>query len=126
MIPKKRLNKWIERPGFGIRKVAILKWMVLGNILTLGYKTTLLSSLITINYENPIDNIYDLDKSGLPLIMTEGVSVVEYIRRTPGAMMARIFKRRILSERGSNQSWIFEMYVKSLKIFPNYYDSTQF
>ena len=88
--------------------------MVLGNILTLGYKTTLLSSLITINYENPIDNIYDLDKSGLPLIMAKGVSVVEYIRQAPGAMMDRIFKRRILfstSKGGSVPSWVFEKYV---------------
>ena len=95
--------------------------MVLGNILTLGYKTTLLSSLITINYENPIDNIYDLDKSGLPLIMAKGVSVVEYIRHAPGAMMDRIFKRRILftiSKGGSAPSWLFEKYVNKQSL-PN-------
>ena len=114
LIPKRRLNKWIQRPGFGIRKVAILKWIVLGNVLTLGYKTTLLSSLITINYEDPIDNMFDLDKSGLPFIMAKGVSVVEYIRRAPGAVMARIFKRRILHsyEGSSIPSWVVEMYVK--------------
>ena len=85
--------------------------------MTLGYKTTLLSSLITINYEDPINNMYDLDKSGLPLIMAQGSAYMsEYIRGAPGAMMARIFKRRILFtfEGGSIPSWVFEMYVKSL------------
>ena len=90
------MNKWILRPGFRIRKIVILKWIVLGNILTLGYKTTLLSSLITINYEDPIDNKYDLDKSGLPLIMSRGGATFEFISQAPGALMARIFKRKIL------------------------------
>ena len=70
--------------------------MVLGNILTLGYKTTLLSSLITINYEDPIDNKYDLDKSGLPLIMVRGGAAFEFISQAPGPLMARIFERKIL------------------------------
>ena len=110
------MNKWIQRPGFGIRKVAIIKWIVLGNVLTLGYKTTLLSSLITINYEDPIDNLFDLDKSGLPFIMVEGSAAVEYISQAPGAMVARIFERRILTnfEGLSIPSWIFDMYVKYL------------
>ena len=67
---------------------------------------------MTINYEDPIDNMVDLDKSGLPLIMAKGVSVVEYIRQAPGAIMARIFKRRILfTFDGSSPSWVNEMYV---------------
>ena len=97
------------------RKVAILQWIVLGNLLTLGYKTTLLSSLIPINYEDSIDNFFDLDRSGLPLLMIKGTNVVEYIRRAPGEMMSRIFKRRILSTYGGGYgppSWVTEMYAK--------------
>ena len=91
--------------------------MVLGNILTLGYKTTLLSSLITINYEDPIDNKYDLDKSGLPLIIGRGGATFEFISQAPGALMARIFKRKILfTYERSLPRWLPEMYVKSLKI----------
>ena len=96
LIPKKRLNSWIERPGVGIRKVAILKWMVLGNILTLGYKTTLLSSLVTIRYEDPIENINDIDKSGLPLIFWRGSDALNYMKTHPGKIEARLFKRRLL------------------------------
>ena len=91
--------------------------MVLGNILTLGYKTTLLSSLITINYEDPIDNKYDLDKSGLPLIMARGGATFEFISQAHGALMDRIFERKILfTYERSLPRWLPEMYVKSLKI----------
>ena len=87
----------------------------MGNLLTLGYKTTLLSSLIPIDYEDSIDNFFDLDQSGLPLLMVKGTNVVEYIRRAPGEMMARIIKRRIFFtyEGGYGPpSWVTEMYAK--------------
>ena len=69
--------------------------MVLGNILTLGYKTTLLSSLIPIRYEDTIDSMDDLDKSGLPPISPRGSSTINFIESDPREMMNRIFKRRI-------------------------------
>ena len=112
LIPKKRRNKWIQRPGFRIRKAIILEWIVLGNILTLGYKKSLLSSLVPIRYEDTIDSMYDLDKSGLPVIMAKGTAGVKHMREDPGTMMARIFKRRILFTvvGGSIPGWVFERY----------------
>ena len=115
MIPKKRLDSWINRPGFGIRKVVILKWIILGNILTLGYKTTLLSSLIQIQYEDTIDNISDLDKSGLPLLLAKSASTVDYIEKDPRQMMARISQRKILFslQDGKAPHWFTKMYAKN-------------
>ena len=82
----------------------------MGNLLTLGYKTTLLSSLIPINYEDTLDNFFDIDRSGLPLLMPKGTNVVDYIRRAPGEMMARIFNRKILHAH-PNPKWVDEMYA---------------
>ena len=110
LIPKRRLTRWIQRPGFGVRKIVILKWMVLGNILTLGYKTTLLSSLIPIRYEDTIDSMDDLDKSGLPLLISKGSSMYDHIASDPREMMTRIFKRRIMySYENGIPQWAFEM-----------------
>ena len=116
LIPKRRLNRWIQRPGFGVRKAVILKWIVLGNILTLGYKTTLLSSLIPIRYEDTIDSMTDLDKSGLPLIMAKGSTVYNFIASDHRKMMSRIFKRRLLfiNNGGGIPQWAFEMYAMKL------------
>ena len=95
LIPKRRLNKWIQRPGFGIRKVVILKWIVLGNLLTLAYKTTLLSSLIPIQYEDTIDDVIDIDKSGLHIILPKGLFVTKYISGDPRKVMTQVYKRAI-------------------------------
>ena len=113
LIPKKRRNKWIQRPGFRIRKAIILKWIVLGNILTLGYKKSLLSSLVPIRYEDTIDSMHDLDKSGLPLLMAKGTWGVKHLKGDSGTMMARIVRRRILFllERGYPPRWVFERYA---------------
>ena len=118
LIPKRRLPKWINRPGFGIRKVVILKWIVLGNILTLGYKTTLLSSLIPIQYEDTIDTISDLYKSGVPLLLAKATTTVDYVERDPRKMMADISKRTILYSLNNGRSppWVLKMYSPILRI----------
>ena len=110
LIPKRRLTKWIERPGFGIRKLVILKWIVLGNILTLGYKATLLSSLIPIRYEHTIDSMDDLDKSGLPPIFSKGSTIHDHMANARGEMMSRIYNRSILySHHNGIPKWAFQM-----------------
>ena len=114
LIPKKRLKKWIQRPGFNLRKVVILKWIVLGYILTLGYKTTLLSSLIPIRYEDTIESLDDLDKSELPLILPQGTALYDHLASDPREMLTRIMRRKITVEAGATPLWAFEMYVKLL------------
>ena len=121
LIPKKRLGRWINRPGFGIRKVVILKWIVLGNILTLGYKKSLLSSLIQIRYEDSIDNIRELDISEMPLLLAKSTSLQEYVERDPRQSMARIVKRKILFSivRGQTPGWALAMYDRSMQRYYN-------
>ena len=110
LIPKRRLKKWIQRPGFGIRKVAILKWIVLGNFLTLAYKKSLLASLIPIRYEDTIDSLTDLYKSGLPIILSEGFFVTKYFREDPSEMATQIFKRAIMAPfQYPPSKWVLEM-----------------
>ena len=86
----------------------------MGNILTLGYKTTLLSSLIPIRYEDTINTIYDIDKSGLPLLMLESTTDVDFIREDPREVMQRLFKRKILFsiDGGGVPIWVYKMYEK--------------
>ena len=108
LIPKRRLKKWIQRPGFNLRKVVILKWIVLGNILTLGYKTTLLSSLIPIRYEDTIESFDDVDKSGLPLIIPRGGSIHDHLANDPREMLTRIMRRSIFFD-GGIPRWAFKM-----------------
>ena len=78
LIPKRRLQKWINRQGFGIRRTLILKWILLGNVLTMGYKSTLLS--------------------GLPLMTTKSSPYGKAIRRDQRQSMKQIYSNSILVE----------------------------
>ena len=107
-IPKRRQWKWINREGFCTRKMFILKWIFLGNILTMGYKCTLLSTLIPIHYENTIDTLSDLDLSGLPLVTHRFTAPSYAIADDPRQVMKRIDKRSSAHPYGK----VFEKYLK--------------
>ena len=85
----------MNREGFGIRKILILKWIVLGSVLTWAYKSTLLSTLVTIRYNKPIDTLADLDTSGLPLVIAEGSFYHKAIENEQSDIIKRIYSRSI-------------------------------
>ena len=91
MIPKRRLNSWINRPGFRVRKRIILQWIFLGHFLVMGYKTTLLSTLIQIQYESTIDTLDDMAKSGLPLLIPSHTALHKLIACDPRSTMKQIY-----------------------------------
>ena len=96
LIPRRRNNKWINRRGFGIRKTLILKWIVLGSVLTMGYKSTLLSTLITNRYNKPISTLADLHSSGLPLLIPKSTMCHWAVKSDPRSIMKQIYNKTIL------------------------------
>ena len=79
----------------------------MGNILTLAYKTNLLASLIPIRYEDTIDNINELHKSGLPIILIKGNALTDYFRGHTD-----IFKKAIVVNGDvTSLQWILAMCV---------------
>ena len=98
LIPRRRLKKWINRKGFRIRKILILKWIVLGSVVTWAYKSKFFSSLVTIRYTKPVDTLADLDSSGLPFLLTKGSGHAQMFGDDPRPAMKRIYRRRIVFE----------------------------
>ena len=93
MVPKRRPNRWINRHGFATRKRVIMQWLLLGHFLTLGYKSTLLSTLIPIRYEHTIDTIKDMAESGLPFTVPHATTFHKLIATDPRTHMRNIYKR---------------------------------
>ena len=95
MIDKSLPHIWFHRRGFKHSRMFLLfTWLFLGNVLSMAYKSTLLSTLIPIRYEKTLDTIDDLDKSGLGL-MIPGGNVMEWLLATdPRPAMRRINARR--------------------------------
>ena len=76
----------------------------------MAYESTLLSSLITIRYEDTIDNYNDLDNSDLPLGVIKGSATFDYISRDPSPIMKRISNRMILyTVKGGIPQWVIDM-----------------
>ena len=94
MIDKTLPLRWFHRRGFKHSRMFLLfTWLFLGNVLSLAYKSTLLSTLIPIRYEKTLDAIEDLDKSGLRVLIPAG-TVIEWLAASdPRPSMKRIFKR---------------------------------
>ena len=101
---------WIQREGFKIRKILILKWLFLGNVITMAYKSTLLSSLITERYERPIDTIIDLERSGLPILLPSNTPLPTMFATDPRRIMQKIYNNSITYPfNGRPPAFIWEM-----------------
>ena len=97
-----------------MRKAIILKWMVLGSILTMAYKSTLLSSLIPIRYEATIDTLDDMDKSGLPLLIIQQTTFHKLIASDPREAMKQVYKRSILFPYSPTEPWGVPAWVMAM------------
>ena len=92
----------------------ILKWIILGSLLTMAYKSTLLSSLIPVRYEAAIDTLEDMEQSGRPLLIMRSTMYHKLIANDPREAMMRAYERSILyqfspTERWGVPGWIMDM-----------------
>ena len=94
-IPKRRLINWIEREGFQTRKIIIIKWLFLGNIITMAFKSTLLSSLIQIRYEGKMDSLNDVANSGLPILLPNNTAPRQMFVSDPRQVMRKMSNNTI-------------------------------
>ena len=53
-------NGYLTSPGFRSKHALVGLWMLCGFFLSMAYKSCLLTSLITIRYEKPINTVHDL------------------------------------------------------------------
>ena len=79
----------------GSKRLLILQWLICGTFLSLAYKSTLLSTLITIRYTEPLDTIDQMVESGLPFYVQSN-SVLNWIANTdPRDSIKKLNERRV-------------------------------
>ena len=86
---------WVNRQGFRARKCILLKWFLLGGLLSWAYLSTLLATLVVIKYDETIDTIAQMDKSGLPFLLPEATAPHKLVATDPRPAMRRIFQRSL-------------------------------
>ena len=76
----------------------------------MAYKSTLLSSLITVRYERPIDTIMDLEKSGLPALLPNNTPLQTLFATDPRRVMQNIYNNSLVYPfDGTPPMFIWEM-----------------
>ena len=97
MIEESLPHRWYQRRGFKKSRMFLLFiWLFAVNVLTMGYKSTLLSTLISIRYDEQIDTMQDMDRSELPFLIPRGTVLQQLAATDPRPAMRNIFKRHEL------------------------------
>ena len=98
------------------RKVFLLKWIFVANVFSLGYRSTLLSTLVPIRYEDTIDTVHDLEKSRLSLLIPKDTSFHMLVATDSRSIVKHIYKRSTLVPfNGTIPEWAFDRQVFNLK-----------
>ena len=62
-------NKYIRKEsGAKARLILIINWMIVGFVLCASYKSVLLATLVSVEYEKPINTVDDLLKTEKPIV----------------------------------------------------------
>ena len=78
----------------GSRRLLLIQWLIMANIISHIYKGALLSSLVTISYTDPLDTMDQMEKSGLPYYCAEN-SVICWLAKTdPRKLGKKLNERR--------------------------------
>ena len=104
-------KRWLYREGFThSRKLLLLQWLLYGSVLLMGYKCVLLSNLVPIRYEQTIDNLYDLDKSELRLVVSD--SLHDAIESDTRSVVKRVLNKTDVFILGEiRPQWVNERYL---------------
>ena len=76
------------------RKLLLIQWLLMANILSHIYKGSILSSLININYEQPLDTIEQMVESGLPFYVLGNSAAVWVTKTDQREMVKKLNARR--------------------------------
>ena len=75
----------------------------MSNVLILGYKSTLLSTLIPIKYSDRINSLEDMDRSGMPLLIPNGTTVHKSMASDKRIIVQQIYNKSVVYQYGGTQ-----------------------
>ena len=101
-----------KQPCAMARELLVLKWTMLGFLLTICYKDILLSTLIHIEYEKGLDSIGDVIRSNKPVVYDGYSGIANLLKSDPREQVKEIAKRQkpYVSEKGRAPLWVSEGY----------------
>ena len=101
-----------KQPCAKARDVVVLKWAMIGFLLTISYKSVLLSKLLNIEYEKGFDSIDDVLRSKKPVVLDVATGMVDLMKSDPRENVKEIGKmiKPFKSEKGAPPTWVTKGY----------------
>ena len=101
-----------KQPCAKARELIVLKWAMIGFLLTTGYKEILLSKLINIEYEKGIDSVEDVLISNKPVVLDGTSGISNLVKSDPRKQVKEIEKRLkpYKAVRGAPPIWVINGY----------------
>ena len=78
----------------GSRRLLLIQWLIMGNIISHVYKGALLSSLITMRYNKPLDTMIEMEKSGIPFYCPANTVLCWLAKTDPRPLGMKLNERR--------------------------------
>ena len=102
-----------KQPCAIAREMLILKWAMIGFLFTIGYKSVLLSTMINIEYEKPLDTVEDILRSDKPLFIESTSGIVNLLKSDPREKIKELAKKgrsyeTEVTEKGYGPVWLKE------------------
>ena len=88
----------------------MLKWAVIGFLLTISYKSVLLSKLIHIDYEKGLDSVDDVLRSNKPVVLDSESAIAHLVKSDPREKMKAMSQRikPYQAEKGAPPMWVIK------------------
>ena len=91
------------------RSLIVLKWTVLGFLLTISYKSVLRAMMMKQEYEDTIDTIDDVLLSERQLMVAKGTRIKYLLEADPRIQIKKLLKKVEYFEFGSKApEWIYK------------------
>ena len=94
------------------REFLVLKWAMIGFLLTTGYKEILLSKLINIEYEKGLDSVEDVIESKKSVVYDGASAMHNLLKSDPRERVKELRKRATPYEavKGNPPAWVVQGY----------------
>ena len=110
LLEEKLTKKYVNKKRcFKARHLLIMEWMLYGYVLSLGYKSVLLSTLVSVSYEKPVDTVKEAINADKPIVALGNSTTETRLKtdvRASVRKLANMIKWYDLDEKLSVPTWV--------------------
>ena len=93
--------------------IMLAEWMLLAFLLSLSYRSVLLATIVSPEYEKPIDTIQDMLESDKSIFVLNGTTLAKLLRKDPKPDVRSLANKVTyyeVNKNGTHPQWVLEKY----------------